>query len=79
MLRANYQVIFTVIVYFMAGLKPDAGLYFTFLLFTYFTTLATTAFFRFVGYSFSTFNDASKVSGTMFSILVTVSHMSPSA
>jgi ATP-binding cassette subfamily G (WHITE) protein 2 (SNQ2) len=58
----------------MAGLKPDAGLYFTFLLFTYFTTLATTAFFRFVGYSFSTFNDASKVSGTMFSVLVTVSY-----
>jgi len=62
----------------MAGLKPDAGLYFTFLLFTYFTTLATTAFFRFVGYSFSTFNDASKVSGTMFSVLVTVSHIFPS-
>jgi len=57
----------------MAGLKADAGLYFTFLLFTYFTTLTTTAFFRFVGYSFSTFNDASKVSGTMFSVLVTVS------
>lgn len=70
---ADTQVIFTIIVYFLANLKPDAGLYFTFLLFTYFTTLATTAFFRFVGYSFSTFNDASKVSGTMFSVLVTVS------
>ena len=55
----------------MAGLKPDAGLYFAFLLYTFFTTLSTTAFFRFIGYSFSTFNDASKVSGTMFSVLVT--------
>lgn len=66
-------VIFTIIVYFMAGLKMDAGLYFTFLLFTYVTTVCTTAFFRFVGYSFGTFNDASKVSGLAFSILVTVS------
>jgi hypothetical protein len=56
----------------MAGLKADAGLYFTFLLFTYVTTLCTTAFFRFVGYSFGTFNNASKVSGFMFSVLTTV-------
>ncbi|ORY27081.1 ABC transporter [Naematelia encephala] len=64
-------VIFTLIVYFMVGLKTDVGLYFTFLLFTYMTTICTTAFFRFVGYSFGTFNNASKVSGLMFSILVT--------
>lgn len=65
--------IFTIIVYFMAGLKTDPGLYFAFLLFTYVTTLCTTAFFRFVGYSFGTFNNASKVSGFMFSVLTTVS------
>ncbi|WVF72570.1 hypothetical protein IAT40_007387 [Kwoniella sp. CBS 6097] len=63
--------IFTLIIYFMCGLKPEPGLYFTFLLFTYVCTLCTTAFFRFIGYSFGTFNDASKVSGLMFSILVT--------
>jgi ABC-type multidrug transport system permease subunit len=66
-------VIFTIIIYFMTGLKYDAGLYFAFLLFTYFVTLAMTAFFRCIGYSFGTFQNASKVSGLMFSILVTVS------
>lgn len=65
-------VIFTIIIYFMTGLKYDAGLYFAFLLFTYFVTLAMTAFFRCIGYSFGTFQNASKVSGLMFSILVTV-------
>ncbi|OCF60041.1 ABC transporter [Kwoniella mangroviensis CBS 10435] len=64
-------IIFTLIIYFMVGLKVDPGLYFIFLLFTYITTLCTTAFFRFIGYSFGTFNNASKVSGLMFSILVT--------
>jgi ABC-type multidrug transport system permease subunit len=66
-------VIFTLIIYFMTGLQNDPGLYFTLLLFTYVTTLSTTAFFRWIGYSFPTFNDASKVSGLMFSVLVTVS------
>lgn len=66
-------IIFTIIVYFMTGLQSDPGLFFAFLLFTYLTTLCTTAFFRFVGYAFGTFNDASKVSGFMFSVLVTVS------
>lgn len=64
-------LIFTLIIYFMCGLKLDPGLYFTFFLFTYITTNCTTAFFRFVGYSFGTFNNASKVSGLMFSVLVT--------
>lgn len=64
-------VIFTLIIYFMAGLQTSAGNYFTFLAFVYFCTLTTTAFFRFVGYSQSTFNDASKISGFMFSVLVT--------
>ncbi|WWC67189.1 uncharacterized protein I206_101096 [Kwoniella pini CBS 10737] len=62
-------IVFTLIIYFMVGLKYEPGLYFAFLLFTYVTTLCTTAFFRFIGYSFGTFNNASKVSGLMFSIL----------
>ena len=68
--------IFTLIIYFMTGLKLDAGNYFTFFLFCYITTVTTTAFFRFIGYSFGTFNNASKVSGFMFSVLVTVSCLS---
>ncbi|KAK8853503.1 hypothetical protein IAR55_004210 [Kwoniella newhampshirensis] len=64
-------VIFTLIIYFMVGLQTTAGHYFAFLLFVYVTTITTTAFFRFVGYSFGTFNNASKVSGLLFSVIVT--------
>jgi ABC-type multidrug transport system permease subunit len=67
------MVIFTLIIYFMTGLQVSAGHYFEYLLFVYVSTLTMTAFFRFVGYSFGTFNDASKVSGLLFSIFVTVS------
>lgn len=67
------MVIFTLIIYFMTGLQMTAGHYFEYLLFVYVDTLAMTAFFRWVGYSFSTFNDASKFSGLLFSIIVTVS------
>ena len=66
-------LIFTIIIYFMCGLRQTVGGYFEYFLFVYFTVLAMTAFFRFVGYSFSTFNNASKVSGLMFSFIVTVS------
>lgn len=69
------MVIFTLIIYFMTGLQVSAGHYFEYLLFVYVTTLTMTAFFRFVGYSFGTFNDASKFSGLLFSIIVTVSMM----
>ena len=66
-------IVFTLIVYFMTGLKLAAGHYFTFLLFVFTVTCVTTAFFRFIGQSFGTFNNASKVSGFMFSVIVTVS------
>lgn len=72
-------VIFTLILYFMSGLRLAAGHYFTYLLFVFTVTCVTTAFFRFVGQSFDTFNNASKVSGFMFSVLVTVSSVSSSA
>jgi ATP-binding cassette subfamily G (WHITE) protein 2 (SNQ2) len=65
--------VFTLIIYFMTGLKQTAGHFFTFLLFIFSVTVSTTAFFRFIGQSFGTFNNASKVSGFMFSVLVTVS------
>lgn len=73
------MVIFTIVIYFMTGLKMTPGHYFEFLLFVYFNQLALTAFFRFVGYSFGTFNNASKVSGLLFSVLVTVSQESSDA
>lgn len=63
--------IFCIIVYFMSGLKEEPGNFFIFYLFVYFTTLSTMAFFRFIGSCFSTFEGASKVSGFMFSVLVT--------
>jgi hypothetical protein len=55
-------VIFTLIIYFMTGLNRSPGHYFEYLLFVYVDTLTMTAFFRFVGYSFGTFNNASKFS-----------------
>ncbi|KAK4056102.1 hypothetical protein OIO90_002833 [Microbotryomycetes sp. JL221] len=64
--------IFCVVIYFMSGLKMEAGAFFIYYLFVFVTTLSTAAFFRFIGNSFSTFNNASKVSGLMFSILVTM-------
>ncbi|KAK4049723.1 hypothetical protein OIV83_003998 [Microbotryomycetes sp. JL201] len=63
--------IFCVIVYFMTGLKMEAGAFFFYYLFVFITTLSTVALFRFIGNACSTFNDASKYSGTLFSILVT--------
>lgn len=55
----------------MCNLKREPGAFFIFWLFVYFTTLSTMAFFRFIGSMFATFNGASKVSGFMFSVLVT--------
>lgn len=68
-------VMFTLIIYFMTGLKVDAGLYFMYLLFVYFTTLCTTALFRSIGYAFSTFNNASKASGFALLVLSMVSQI----
>jgi hypothetical protein len=55
----------------MSGLKEEPGNFFIFYLFVFFTTLSTMAFFRFVGSAYATFQGASKVSGFMFSVLVT--------
>lgn len=68
--------IFCIIVYFMSGLKEQPGNFFIFYLFVFFTTLSTMAFFRFIGSCFSTFQGASKVSGFMFSVLVTYGELS---
>lgn len=67
-------VILDVIVYFMSGLQPDAGKFFTFLLFSFALTLSITAFFRAVGYAVSNYNDATKITGGTFTAFVVVSY-----
>ncbi|RMZ87573.1 hypothetical protein DV736_g5212, partial [Chaetothyriales sp. CBS 134916] len=67
-----FQVsIFSVILYFMVGLKTTAAAFFTFWVVVYSTTMCMTALFRLVGAAFSTFDGASKVSGLLVAALVT--------
>ncbi|OAQ96906.1 hypothetical protein LLEC1_06533 [Akanthomyces lecanii] len=59
-----FQVsVFSLILYFMAGLTSTAGAFFTFWVIVVATTFCMTALFRAVGAAFSTFDGASKVSG----------------
>jgi ATP-binding cassette subfamily G (WHITE) protein 2 (SNQ2) len=66
-------VILDVIVYFMSGLQYDAGKFFTFLLFSFVLTGTITAFFRAAGYATSAYNDATKITGGVFTAFVVVS------
>ncbi|KAF2463577.1 uncharacterized protein BDR25DRAFT_383392 [Lindgomyces ingoldianus] len=54
---------FTVIVYFMANLKREAGAFFTFVVFVYLTTLTMTAWFRLVAALTKTVETALAVAG----------------
>ncbi|OQD80303.1 hypothetical protein PENANT_c037G10701 [Penicillium antarcticum] len=56
--------IFSVVIYWMSGLKHTAAAFFTFWIILFTTTLCITALFRFIGAAFSTFEAASKISGT---------------
>ncbi|KAK4065047.1 uncharacterized protein Triagg1_8683 [Trichoderma aggressivum f. europaeum] len=56
--------IFTVVIYWMAGLKATAAAFFTFWAILFITTLCVTTLFRCIGAAFSTFEAASKISGT---------------
>ncbi|KAJ5660617.1 hypothetical protein N7507_007068 [Penicillium longicatenatum] len=56
--------IFSVVIYWMVGLKHTAGAFFTFWAILFTTTLCITASFRCIGAAFSTFEAASKISGT---------------
>lgn len=68
------QLLFmTVILYFMAGLKDDAGLYFTYYLFTFILAATMTALFRAIGYANNVYNNATKISGGLFTAFVIVS------
>ncbi|KAL4990726.1 ABC-2 type transporter-domain-containing protein [Aspergillus falconensis] len=66
-----FQVtIFALPVYFMVGLEMDAGVFFTYWILVFATTMAMTAVFRACGAAFKTFDDASKVSGFLISALI---------
>jgi ABC-type multidrug transport system permease subunit len=70
------QVLFLdIIVYFLGGLQINAGLFFTFLLFSFTLTGAVTALFRTVGYGVSNYNDATKITGGAFTAFVVVSDL----
>ncbi|KAG0647786.1 abc multidrug transporter atrF [Hyphodiscus hymeniophilus] len=56
---------FSLVLYFMVGLRQDAGAFFTFWIVVFATAMCMTAFFRWIGAAFSTFDGASKVSGFM--------------
>ncbi|KAJ9095227.1 hypothetical protein QFC20_006704 [Naganishia adeliensis] len=65
--------LFALILYFMTGLLMTAGAFFTYFALVYANTMAVTAFFRMIGTAFSTFNNASKVSGLAVVVLFTYS------
>jgi ABC-type multidrug transport system permease subunit len=52
--------VFSVILYFLAGLTVSASAFFTLWIVTFVTTMCMTAFFRAIGAAFSTFDGASK-------------------
>lgn len=60
------------IVYFLGGLQLQPGLFFAFLLFSTALTGAITAMFRAVGYAVSNYNDATKITGGLFTAFVVV-------
>lgn len=67
-----FQVtMFSLIVYFMVGLKVTAGAFFTYWFVIYLTTFVMTALFRSIGAAFPTFDAASKVSGFLISAFIT--------
>jgi ABC-type multidrug transport system ATPase subunit/ABC-type multidrug transport system permease subunit len=57
---------FSIVLYWMVGLKATAAAFFTFLLISYVNALAMTQYFRAVGAAFPTFDAATKVSGLTF-------------
>ncbi|KAK2768713.1 hypothetical protein FQN54_000569 [Arachnomyces sp. PD_36] len=66
-----FQVsVFSVVVYFMVGLKMTAAAFFTHWVVVFTTTICMTAMFRAIGAAFRTFDAASKVSGFMIGAVV---------
>ncbi|KAK9455927.1 putative Brefeldin A resistance protein [Dipodascopsis uninucleata] len=61
---------FTIVIYFMVGLKLSAAAFFTFWIIIFSATMCLTALFRAVGAVFSTFDGASKVSGLLITATI---------
>lgn len=61
---------FSLIIYFMVGLKTTAGAFFTFWIVLFALSICMTALFRLVGAAFDSFDDASKISGFLVSALI---------
>lgn len=57
---------FSIVLYWMTGLKDTAAAFFTFLIVSYINALTMTQYFRAVGAAFPTFDAATKVSGLTF-------------
>ncbi|KAL3419145.1 Brefeldin A resistance protein (ABC-2 type transporter) [Phlyctema vagabunda] len=66
-----FQVsVFSIVLYFMVGLKSTAEAFFTFWAIIVATTMCMTALFRSIGAGFPNFDAASKVSGFLVSALI---------
>ncbi|KAF9908837.1 hypothetical protein EC991_009356 [Linnemannia zychae] len=63
-------VLFSVVLYFMAGLQLEAGKWFLFCLILFFTALCMTAFFRMWAATSATFDAASRNSGLILLALI---------
>lgn len=61
---------FSIVIYFLTGLKSDAGAFFTFWLIVFSIAMCMTAVFRAIGAAFSTFDASTKVSGFWFSAVI---------
>ncbi|KAK1485692.1 ABC-2 type transporter [Colletotrichum cuscutae] len=62
--------VFSIVLYFMVGLKTSAAAFFTFWVVVVATTMCMTAMFRSIGAGFTTFDGASKASGFMVTALI---------
>lgn len=61
---------FCIIIYFLTGLRPEAGAFFTFLAIIFTLAMCMVSVFRAIGAAFPTFDDANKLSGLWFSAVV---------
>ncbi|KAK3672744.1 hypothetical protein LTR78_007330 [Recurvomyces mirabilis] len=62
-----FQVVqFSLVLYWMTGLRPTAEAFFIFLLISYMNAMTMTQYFRAIGAAFPTFDAATKVSGLSF-------------
>ncbi|PVI07406.1 ABC-2 type transporter [Periconia macrospinosa] len=61
---------FSLILYFLVGLKLTAGAFFTYWIVLYSVSICMTALFRLIGAFSSNFDDASKISGFLVSALI---------